>query len=75
MELARNALITIQFLSALLLIVLVMLHSPKSDGIGGLGSAAQLFSSQRGAEASLNKLTYIMVGSFYVVSFLLGYYF
>ncbi|MBR8829284.1 MAG: preprotein translocase subunit SecG [Gomphosphaeria aponina SAG 52.96 = DSM 107014] len=29
--------------SAALLIILVLLHSPKGDGIGGIGGQAQLF--------------------------------
>ena len=34
----------IQILSALFLILLVLLHSPKGDGMGGMmGSAIQLF--------------------------------
>jgi len=54
--------------------VLVLIHSPKGEGIGGIGSAAQIFSSQKGAEAALNKITAITAGSFYVISFVLGYY-
>ena len=38
---------TLQVLSALLLIVLILMHSPKGDGIAGIGNAAQMFSSQK----------------------------
>ena len=38
---------TIQVISALLLIVLILMHSPKGDGIAGIGNAAQMFSSQK----------------------------
>lgn len=61
-----------QITSAALLIILVMLHSPKGDGLGGIGGAAQLFSSQKGAEASLNKITMWIAGVFFVTSFILG---
>ncbi|MCE3234622.1 MAG: preprotein translocase subunit SecG [Vampirovibrio sp.] len=64
----------IQLLSAFVLIVLVLIHSPKGDGIGGIGSAAQIFSSQKGAEAALNKITAWAAGIFYAVSFILGFY-
>lgn len=64
----------LQLLSAFVLVVLVLIHSPKGDGIGGIGSAAQIFSSQKGAEAALNKITAWTAGIFYVVSFVLGYY-
>lgn len=64
-----------QVLSAVFLIILVLIHSPKGDGIGAIGSTAQLFSSQKGAEAALNKITAWTAGIFYVVSFVLGHYF
>jgi preprotein translocase subunit SecG len=64
-----------QIISCVLLIVLVLIHSPKGDGIGGIGGSAQIFSSQKGAEAALNKITAYVAGSFYVISFVLGYYF
>ncbi len=63
-----------QIVSALLLIVMVMLHSPKGDGIGSIGGAAQVFSSQKGAEDTLNKITAWIAGTFFVLSFALGYY-
>ncbi len=64
---------TIQVLSALLLIVLILMHSPKGDGIAGIGNAAQMFSSQKSAEKGLNKLTAIVAGVFVVCVFLLGF--
>ena len=55
---------TIQVLSSLLLIVLILMHSPKGDGIAGIGNAAQMFSSQKSAEKGLNKLTAIVAAVF-----------
>lgn len=49
------------------------MHSPKGDGIAGIGGAAQVFSSQKSAEKGLNKLTYIVAGVFIVCVFLLGF--
>ncbi|MFW6264150.1 MAG: preprotein translocase subunit SecG [Cyanobacteriota bacterium] len=46
--------------SALLLVVLVLLHSPKGDGIGGIGGQAQLFTSTKSAETALNRVTWIL---------------
>ncbi|MDY6784170.1 MAG: preprotein translocase subunit SecG [Cyanobacteriota bacterium] len=46
--------------SALLLIVLVLLHSPKGDGIGGIGGQAQLFTSTKSAEQNLNRITWAL---------------
>ena len=64
---------TIQVISALLLIVLILMHSPKGDGIAGIGNAAQMFSSQKSAEKGLNKLTAIIAGIFVICVFLLGF--
>ncbi|WP_330204189.1 preprotein translocase subunit SecG [Cyanobacterium sp. Dongsha4] len=50
----------IWLVSASLLILLVLLHSPKGDGLGGIGGQAQLFSSTKSAEATLNRVTWIL---------------
>jgi len=44
--------------SAVGIIVLVLLHSPKGDGLGGLGGQAQLFTSTKSAETTLNRATW-----------------
>ena len=46
--------------SAVGLIVLVLLHSPKGDGIGAIGGQAQLFSSTKSAENTLNRVTWAL---------------
>ncbi|MEC4984256.1 MAG: preprotein translocase subunit SecG [Oscillatoria sp. PMC 1068.18] len=46
--------------SAFLLVILVLLHSPKGDGIGGIGGQAQLFTSAKSAETTLNRVTWIL---------------
>jgi preprotein translocase subunit SecG len=63
----------IMVLSALLMIVLILMHSPKGDGIAGIGNAAQMFTSQKSAEKGLNKLTGIVAIVFVVCVFLLGF--
>lgn len=63
----------IQIVSALLLIILILLHSPKGDGIGGIGGASQLFTSQKSAESGLNKLTSIIAAVFIICTVLLGF--
>ena len=62
-----------QIISALLLIVLILIHSPKGDGIAGMGGASQIFSSQKSAETGLNKLTGIVACIFILCTFLLGF--
>lgn len=46
--------------SAFGLIVLVLLHSPKGDGLGGIGGQAQLFTSTKSAETTLNRVTWVL---------------
>ncbi len=63
----------VQILSGLFLMLLVLLHSPKGDGMGGMmGSASQLFASQKTAEKGLNKVTYITGGIFIATTLILG---
>ena len=64
---------TIQVISALLLIVLILMHSPKGDGIASIGAASQFFSSQKTAEKNLNRITYFFVGIFVISTFMLGF--
>ena len=47
-------------ISAVLMIILVLLHSPKGDGIGGIGGQAQLFTSTKSAENTLNRVTWAL---------------
>ncbi len=68
-----NFFFIIQMITGVLLIVLVLLHSPKGDGIAAIGSASQLFSSQKSAEKGLNKITYIVSGIFILATLILGY--
>ncbi|MBQ8847483.1 MAG: preprotein translocase subunit SecG [Candidatus Gastranaerophilales bacterium] len=64
---------TLQIIGAVFSVILVLLHSPKGDGIASIGAASQLFSSQKSTEKGLNKVTYFFVGLFVVSSFMLGF--
>jgi preprotein translocase subunit SecG len=39
-------------------IVLILLHSPKGDGLGGIGGQSQMFTSTKSAENALNRITW-----------------
>jgi preprotein translocase subunit SecG len=56
----NNVLEAIWAFSALGLTILVLLHSPKGDGIGAIGGQAQLFSSTKSAETTLNRVTWAL---------------
>lgn len=59
-------------LSALGLIILVLLHSPKGDGLGGIGGQAQLFSSTKSAETTLNRITWMLAVTFIGLTIILS---
>ena len=63
----------LQIISAILSVFLILLHSPKGDGMASIGAASQLFASQKSTEKGLNKVTYFFVGIFVISSFLLGF--
>jgi len=59
--------------SGLLLILLVLLHSPKGDGMGGIAaSGSSMFTSASSAEASLNKATWTMLIVFLSLAIILS---
>ena len=59
--------------SGLLLILLVLLHSPKGDGMGGLAaSGSSMFSSASSAEATLNKATWFTLIMFLALAVILS---
>jgi preprotein translocase subunit SecG len=73
MHAAYIALLVIQAILGLLMIVLVLLHAPKGEGMGGIGGAANLFSGKRGAEAGLDRLTWSVAGVFGLICVVLGF--
>lgn len=61
----KNALTVLWMLSGLLIIVTVLLHSPKGDGMGGLASSGgSMFTSARSAENALNRVTWTLLSIF-----------
>ena len=64
---------SLQIISAILSVFLILLHSPKGDGMASIGAASQLFSSQKSTEKGLNKITYFFVGIFILSTFMLGF--
>jgi preprotein translocase subunit SecG len=64
----KTFLLLVQIVSGLSLIVTVLLHSAKGEGLGGIGGAAHVFGSQKGLEEGLNRLTTIIAVTFITVS-------
>ena len=60
-------------ISGVLLILLVLLHSPKGDGMGGIAdSGSSMFNSAGSAEASLNKITWTFLVIFLSLAIILS---
>ena len=64
---------TVQIICAVLLIILILMHSPKGDGLASIGGMANLFSSQKSAESGLTKLTMYIAVIFIVTTFITGF--
>ena len=59
--------------SGLILILLVLLHSPKGGGMGGLAaSGSSMFSSASSAEATLNRITWTVLAVFLSLAVILS---
>ena len=59
--------------SGVLLILLVLLHSPKGDGMGGIAaSGSSMFTSASSAEATLNRVTWICLAIFLSLAIILS---
>ncbi len=52
--------------------ILVLLHSPKGDGLGALGGQAQLFTSAKSAEDTLNRATWLLTIIFMTLTVVLS---
>ncbi|MGC6483234.1 MAG: preprotein translocase subunit SecG [Synechococcus sp.] len=59
--------------SGVLLILLVLLHSPKGDGMGGIAaSGSSMFTSASSAEATLNRITWSCLAIFLSLAVILS---
>ncbi|MFC1517622.1 preprotein translocase subunit SecG [Candidatus Margulisiibacteriota bacterium] len=61
-----------QFLVGTSLIVTILLHSAKGEGLGGIGGQAKLFGSQKGLEEGLDKITTFFAVTFLILSAIIG---
>jgi len=59
--------------SGVLLILSVLLHSPKGDGMGGLAaSGGSMFTSARSAENTLNRISWTLLALFLALAVVLS---
>ena len=69
----RVVLLILLAISSIGLIVLVLLHSAKGEGLGSIGNTARMFATQKGLEDGLNKMTAICAVVFFVSTLMLGF--
>ncbi|MEB3258697.1 MAG: preprotein translocase subunit SecG [Cyanobacteriota bacterium] len=63
----------IWMMSGILLVISILLHSPKGDGLGGLVSGGSgMFTSARSAEATLNRVSWTLMALFLVLAVILS---
>lgn len=68
------ALKVVQVILSILLIVAVMLHSAKGEGIGAMGGGAKVFGSQKGVESGLNRFASIIAILWCVIACVLAFF-
>jgi preprotein translocase subunit SecG len=68
----KITLLCIQALVSVSLIIAVLLHSAKGEGLGGIGGPAKIFKSSRGMESGLDRITTVLAGLFFLLAGLLN---
>lgn len=61
-----------QAISAVVLIIAVLLHTAKGEGLGGIGGAARIFGTPKGMEKGLDRFTWTAAIVFISISILLA---
>lgn len=69
----KIALLILQLLLSLALMVAIMLHTAKGEGLAGIGGQAHIFGSQKGVEAGLNRVTSAISLMWFGVALLLAW--
>lgn len=68
----HGLLLVLQFFTAALLIVAILLHTAKGEGLGGIGGSAKLFGTPKGLEEGLDRITWGLAIAFMLISLILG---
>jgi preprotein translocase subunit SecG len=72
MQNMRGTLLIIQLVSAIALVIAVLMHTAKGEGLGGIGGAARIFGTPKGMERGLDRITWGCTIFFLTVSILLA---
>jgi len=61
-----------QAMIALFLILAILLHVAKGEGLGGIGGSAKLFGTPKGMEEGLDRITWGLAIAFLLLSLVLA---
>nr|YP_010925802.1 preprotein translocase subunit G [Neoporphyra seriata]WKD84034.1 preprotein translocase subunit G [Neoporphyra seriata] len=56
------------YVSTIILVFTILIHNPKSEGLGSVGAQNQFFSNTRSTENTLNKVTWLFLIFFLVLT-------
>jgi preprotein translocase subunit SecG len=68
----RGVLLVLQLVIAIALIIAVLLHAAKGEGLGGIGGSARIFGTPKGMEKGLDRITWGCAIAFLSISILLA---
>ena len=71
----KTFLIIVELLSALGLIITILMHSPKGEGLAGIGGQARMYRTKSGLEDGLNKVTYTFAFIFLLTAGIFGVFY
>nr|YP_009027558.1 hypothetical protein 71 [Neoporphyra perforata]AGV01098.1 hypothetical protein 71 [Neoporphyra perforata]AHB35052.1 hypothetical protein 71 [Neoporphyra perforata]AHB35261.1 hypothetical protein 71 [Neoporphyra perforata]AIA19423.1 hypothetical protein [Neoporphyra perforata]AIA19632.1 hypothetical protein [Neoporphyra perforata] len=56
------------YTSTIILVITILIHNPKSEGVGSIGAQNQFFSNTRSTENTLNKVTWLFLILFLILT-------
>ncbi len=68
----KAILFILEILTAILLVIAVLLHTAKGEGLGGIGGSAKLFGTPKGLEEGLDRITWGLTIAFLVLALILA---
>ena len=71
----KLTLLIIEFITSIALIIAILLHAPKGEGLGAIGGQAKMFNTQKGMESGLNRFTAVLAVIFMVIAGILGVFY
>nr|YP_010925591.1 preprotein translocase subunit G [Neoporphyra dentata]WKD83823.1 preprotein translocase subunit G [Neoporphyra dentata] len=60
------------YVSTIILVFTILIHNPKSEGLGSVGAQNQFFSNTRSSENTLNKVTWLFLVLFLILTIIIA---